>query len=111
MKSTLQQKQSSGEKLRDLLKQNRRSGSGGIYSVCSAHPWVIEAAIQQAMENNFILLVESTSSQVNQDGGYTGQAPQAFADFVHLTAKRTGLSVDQVVLRGDHLVPFAWRNQ
>ena len=110
MKFTVQQKQSSGEKLRDLLEQNRRSGSGGIYSVCSAHPWVIEAAVHQAMENNTILVVESTSSQVNQEGGYTGQAPQAFADFVYSTARRAGFSVDQIVLGGDHLGPFPWRN-
>jgi D-tagatose-1,6-bisphosphate aldolase subunit GatZ/KbaZ len=111
MKSTLQQKQSSGDKLRDVLEQNRRSGSGGVYSVCSAHPWVIEAAMYQALEDNAIFLVESTSSQVNQDGGYTGQAPQAFADFIHSTARRTGLPAEQVVLGGDHLGPFAWRNQ
>ncbi len=107
----MQQKQSSGEKLRDVLKQNRRSGSGGIYSVCSAHPWVIEAAIRQATEDNTIFLVESTSSQVNQDGGYTGQAPQAFADFIHSTARRAGLPGDQIVLGGDHLGPFPWRNR
>lgn len=111
MKSTLKQKQNSGGKLRDILRQNRRSGSGGIYSVCSAHPWVIEASIQQAIEDSSIFLVESTSSQVNQDGGYTGQAPQAFADFIHSTARRTGLSVDRVVLGGDHLGPFPWRSQ
>src|SRR6266498_1803692 len=111
MKFTVQRKQSPGKKLRDVLKQNRRSGSGGIYSVCSAHPWVIEAATQQAMEDNSIFLVESTSSQVNQEGGYTGQAPQAFADFILSTARRNGLSVDQVVLGGDHLGPFPWRNQ
>jgi D-tagatose-1,6-bisphosphate aldolase subunit GatZ/KbaZ len=63
------------------------------------------------MEDNSIFLVESTSSQVNQDGGYTGQGPQAFANFIHSTARRIGLSVDQVVLGGDHLGPFPWRNQ
>jgi hypothetical protein len=43
MKSASRQKLSSGEKLKDVLKQNRRLGSGGVYSVCSAHPWVLEA--------------------------------------------------------------------
>src|SRR6185437_13128381 len=104
-------KPGSGEKLRDLLKENRCSGTGGIYSVCSANPWVIEAAIQQVTEDGTIFLVGSTSSQVNQDGGYTGHAPQAFADFIHSTAKSGGLSADQVILGGDHLGPFPWRNQ
>jgi D-tagatose-1,6-bisphosphate aldolase subunit GatZ/KbaZ len=110
MKLTAQPNRSSGEELRHLLTQNRLSGSGGIYSVCSAHPWVIEAAIRQAKQDNTIFLVESTSSQVNQEGGYTGQAPQAFADFVYSTARRGGFSVDQIVLGGDHLGPFPWRN-
>jgi D-tagatose-1,6-bisphosphate aldolase subunit GatZ/KbaZ len=55
--------------------------------------------------------VESTSSQVNQEGGYTGQAPQAFADFIHSRAKDAGFSMDQIVLGGDHLGPFPWHNQ
>src|SRR6266496_3703408 len=111
MKFALQQKQGAGEKLKDLLKQNRGSGSVGVYSVCSAHPRVIEAAIQQAMEDNSVFLVESTSSQVNQEGGYTGQAPQEFARSIWLAAKQAGLAADQVLLGGDHLGPFPWRNQ
>jgi D-tagatose-1,6-bisphosphate aldolase subunit GatZ/KbaZ len=106
-----QQGLSSGEKLKDLLKQNRGSRSGGVYSVCSAHPRVIEAAIQQALEDESIFLVESTSSQVNQDGGYTGQAPQEFAQSIRSTAMRAGLAAEQVVLGGDHLGPFPWREQ
>jgi len=111
MKSASRQKLSSGEKLKDLLKQNRRSGSGGVYSVCSAHPRVLEAAIQQAMEDNAFFLVESTSSQVNQEGGYTGDVPKDFAKSIRSTAKQAGLAADQVMLGGDHLGPFPWRNQ
>ena len=105
------QKQSSGEKLKILLQQNRRSRSGGVYSVCSAHPFVLEAAIRQAMESNAFFLVESTSSQVNQEGGYTGQAPHEFAKSILSTAKQAGLTADQILLGGDHLGPFPWRNQ
>src|SRR5882672_5815754 len=111
MKPASQPKQGSGKKLKDLLKQNRRSGSGGVYSVCSAHPRVLETAIQSAMEDNTIFLVESTSSQVNQEGGYTGQVPQSFADFIYSTARRAGLPADQILLGGDHLGPFPWRDQ
>lgn len=59
-------------RLRDVLHSNRSSGKGGIYAVCSAHPAVIEAAVQQSLEDDSVLLVESTSSQVNRFGGYTG---------------------------------------
>jgi D-tagatose-1,6-bisphosphate aldolase subunit GatZ/KbaZ len=109
MPSTPRRKSSSGEKLKDFLEQNRRSGSGGVYSVCSAHPQVIEAAIQQGTEDNAVLLLESTSSQVNQEGGYTGQSPQRFAGFIRSAAEQAGLAADQVLLGGDHLGPYPWR--
>ena len=51
----------------------------GIYSICSAHPWVLGAAMKQALDDGTPLLIESTSNQVDQFGGYTGMKP---ADFV-----------------------------
>jgi len=112
MKSGAKKKKSgSSQKLQEIVRRNRRLGKGGVYSVCSAHPWVIEAAVQQAITDDSVLCVESTSSQVNQDGGYTGQVPQAFADFIHSTARRGGLDMDRVILGGDHLGPYPWRNQ
>jgi D-tagatose-1,6-bisphosphate aldolase subunit GatZ/KbaZ len=95
--------------LQDVLTGNRLSAKGGIYAVCSAHPWVIDAAIQQAMKDGSVLHLESTSSQVNQLGGYSGQTPSQFADFVHRAARRMGLPEDQILLGGDHLGPFPWR--
>ena len=99
----------SGDSLQDVAIRNRLSGKGGVYAVCSAHPWVIDAAIQQAKEDDSILHVESTSSQVNQLGGYTGQTPGQFADFVHAAARRLGLPRERIRLGGDHLGPFPWR--
>jgi D-tagatose-1,6-bisphosphate aldolase subunit GatZ/KbaZ len=98
-------------RLQQIVRNNRRSRTGGVYSVCSAHPWVVDAVVHHAIEEGAVLCVESTSSQVNQEGGYTGQAPQAFADFIHSRAKDAGFSMDQIVLGGDHLGPFPWRNQ
>jgi D-tagatose-1,6-bisphosphate aldolase subunit GatZ/KbaZ len=111
VKVNVAHKSGSSTGLQKLLQKNRVSGNAGIYSVCSAHPWVIEAAVLQSIEDGGILLVESTSSQVNQEGGYTGQAPQAFADFIHSSASGAGLPLDRVVLGGDHLGPFPWKNQ
>src|SRR5882724_3882920 len=97
--------------LQKLVDRNRRGDKIGTYAVCSAHPTVLAAAIQQALEDNSLLHVESTSSQVNQLGGYTGQTPSQFANFVHSAAQRAGLSSQQVLLGGDHLGPFPWRNE
>ncbi|MGC2450455.1 MAG: class II D-tagatose-bisphosphate aldolase, non-catalytic subunit, partial [Candidatus Sulfotelmatobacter sp.] len=92
-----------------MLRGNRQSGKGGTYAVCSAHPAVIEAAIQQSFADGSLLHVESTSSQVNQFGGYTGSTPGQFAQWIYSAAKNAGLSAEQVLLGGDHLGPFPWR--
>ncbi len=106
-----QQPEDSSIRLRELLRSNRLSGKGGIYAVCSAHPAVIEAAVQQSLGDGSALLVESTSSQVNQFGGYTSLTPGEFADFVYSRAKNAGLPAERVLLGGDHLGPFPWRHE
>jgi len=82
----------------------------GIYSICSAHPWVLEAAMRQALEDETPLLIESTSNQVDQYGGYTGMKPADFVDFVRSIAERVGFSHEHLILGGDHLGPNAWRH-
>lgn len=99
------------EYLRCLVQQNRGGKIVGTYAVCSAHPAVIDAAIQQTLEDGNCLHVESTSSQVNQFGGYTGLTPQQFADSMRAAATSAGLPVSRVLLGADHLGPFAWRTE
>lgn len=82
----------------------------GIYSICSAHPWVLASAMEQALEDDTPLLIESTSNQVDQFGGYTGMKPADFVRFVYLIADRVGLPRERLILGGDHLGPNAWRN-
>jgi D-tagatose-1,6-bisphosphate aldolase subunit GatZ/KbaZ len=81
----------------------------GLTSVCSAHPLVIEATLRHALATDQpIALVEATSNQVNQDGGYTGMVPADFRDFVREIAGHVGFPLDRLVLGGDHLGPNAW---
>lgn len=96
--------------LRNVLDRNRRNEQAGVYAVCSSHPWVLDAAIEQAKYDGSLLLVESTCSQVNQEGGYSGQTPEQFAAFVRSVARRAGLPGNKLVLGGDHLGPYPWRN-
>jgi D-tagatose-1,6-bisphosphate aldolase subunit GatZ/KbaZ len=72
---------------------------------------VIEASIQQSCRDGSILHVESTSSQVNQFGGYTGSTPSQFARQIHALAQSAGLPANRILLGGDHLGPFPWRNE
>ena len=97
------------KRLQFVLHENRQSRKGGTYAVCSAHPAVIEAAIRQSIADESLLHVESTSSQVNQFGGYTSMAPSQFADWIHSSAKNAGLAEDPILLGGDHLGLFPWR--
>jgi len=105
------QPENASQRLQDIIHRNRRSEGVGVYAVCSAHPSVIAAAVQQAIEDESFLHVESTSSQVNQEGGYTGQTPSQFAEFVHSAARHAGLPRERVLLGGDHLGPYPWREQ
>ncbi|HEY0308843.1 MAG TPA: D-tagatose-bisphosphate aldolase, class II, non-catalytic subunit [Acidobacteriaceae bacterium] len=80
----------------------------GLYSVCSAHPLVLKAAILQALQDKTPLLVEATSNQVNQFGGYSGMRPADFRDFVCRLADQQGYAREHVILGGDHLGPNTW---
>jgi D-tagatose-1,6-bisphosphate aldolase subunit GatZ/KbaZ len=99
------------EYLLNLVRRHKAGEPVGIHAVCSAHPLVIEAAMEVALERGQPLLIEATSNQVNQDGGYTGMTPAAFRDFVHGIADRTGLARERILLGGDHLGPNAWQGQ
>ncbi|RYG17934.1 MAG: tagatose-bisphosphate aldolase, partial [Caulobacteraceae bacterium] len=93
----------------DLVARHKSGQACGIYSVCSAHPLVIEAACDHALKADLgVLLIESTCNQVNQDGGYTGMTPDLFRDFVHDIARKVSFPVERILLGGDHLGPNPW---
>jgi D-tagatose-1,6-bisphosphate aldolase subunit GatZ/KbaZ len=93
----------------DIVMRHKAGERIGVTSVCSAHPLVIEATLRHALATGqAVVLVEATSNQVNQDGGYTGMVPAEFRDFVHAIAQRAGLPLDRLALGGDHLGPNAW---
>jgi D-tagatose-1,6-bisphosphate aldolase subunit GatZ/KbaZ len=97
--------------LLDLVRRHRAGEAVGIYSVCSAHPLVLRAALQHAHARGGQALIESTSNQVNQDGGYTGVRPAGFRDLVWRVADEIGLPRERVLLGGDHLGPNCWQAQ
>ena len=97
------------EMIRNLVDEHKSGKTVGITSVCSAHPLVIEATFKHALRGDArFVLIEATSNQVNQDGGYTGMVPADFRAFVEGIADRLGYPRDRLVLGGDHLGPNAW---
>jgi D-tagatose-1,6-bisphosphate aldolase subunit GatZ/KbaZ len=97
------------EFFRNLIEAQDRGDPQGIYSICSAHPRVIAAAMVQA--DDLPLLIESTVNQVNQFGGYMGMNPATFRHFVFKVADRVDFPKEKIILGGDHLGPYPWRNE
>lgn len=99
------------KQLRDLIARNRKGSGEAMPSVCSAHPDVLAASLLLAEEWGVPLLIEATSNQVNQFGGYTGMTPPDFIAFVRAICAETGVNPSRVLFGGDHLGPQAWRDQ
>jgi D-tagatose-1,6-bisphosphate aldolase subunit GatZ/KbaZ len=96
--------------LLEMIARHKAGRAVGMYSVCSAHPLVLEAALRLAQRQSSYALIEATSNQVNQDGGYTGMRPADFARFARAIGARVGLPEERVLLGGDHLGPNCWQH-
>jgi len=96
--------------LEDTIAAHKAGQVLGVPSLCTAHPLVLQAGVAQALETGTGLLVEATSNQVDQFGGYTGMMPADFRDLVYTIADRQGFPRQSVVLGGDHLGPNTWRH-
>ena len=100
------------ENLLKLHLQRRRNGEKvGICSVCSANPFVLEAALEHGKENDSLVLIEATANQVNQFGGYTGKQPVDFINEVYALADAKGFPCEKLILGGDHLGPLTWQGE
>ena len=97
--------------LQDIVTKQKQGIHEGICSVCSSSPFVIDAAIVQAIRTGTPVLIEATANQVNQMGGYTGMKPADFRDYVLGRAAALGLPAERVILGGDHLGPVAWQKR
>ena len=96
--------------LRDIIARNRAGTGAAIPSACTAHPDAIRASLALAQLRDRTIVIEATSNQVNQDGGYTGITPDGFIGFVHDIADQNGVDRERIIFGGDHLGPQAWRS-
>ncbi len=97
--------------LLDIVHKHKSGSGSGIYSICSAHPIVLEAALLEGLASGAPVLIEATSNQVNQFGGYTGMTPHDFHEFVMAIADKVDFPRERVLLGGDHLGPNCWQTE
>ncbi len=97
--------------LRSLIKNRKKNIWQGIYSICSANEYVIEAALERGVVDGQLILIEATANQVNQFGGYTGMKPVDFRDFVYRIARKVNFPLSRLILGGDHLGPLTWKHE
>lgn len=79
------------------------------FSVTGSDPVVLKACMKYAKEEGAYFICEGTVNQVNQYGGYTGMKPKDYANLVAGFADEIGFPREKVILSGDHLGPFIWK--
>tara|TARA_B100000965_G_scaffold406404_1_gene445154 strand:- start:940 stop:2142 length:1203 start_codon:yes stop_codon:yes gene_type:complete len=78
-------------------------------SLCTSNFDVLKLAMIFAKYNDLPLLIESTSNQVNQFGGYTHLKPKQFYKKLNILAKKIKFE-KSFYIGADHLGPLPWKN-
>ena len=92
--------------LQKIAMENKTGRQIGVFSVCTSNQLVIRAALRHAGKRGYPLVLEATSNQCNQFGGYTGMTPKDYMDMVHHLVEEEGCPASQLILGGDHLGPL-----
>ena len=78
-------------------------------SFCTSNFNVIQSLIIFAKYNNFPILIESTSNQINQYGGYTYLKPKQFVRKVSKIANDLKFK-NKIIFGADHLGLLPWKH-
>ncbi len=95
----------------DLIARNRAGEAVGLPCFCTANEHVLRAVLAHAAKTGLPTVIEATCNQVNQHGGYTGMTPSEFMSWLSGMADEVGVSMDQLIVGGDHLGPNPWRSE
>ena len=77
-------------------------------SFCTSNEDVIETIICFCKKFRLPILIESTSNQVNQFGGYSKLTPSQFKLKIEKIANKHSLNKKEIIFGGDHLGPLPW---
>ena len=77
-------------------------------SFCTSNIETIKSIIFFCHINKLPCLIECTSNQVNQEGGYTYKTPKIFVKEILALRKKIKFNPKNLFLGGDHLGPLPW---
>ncbi|MCR5332953.1 MAG: class II D-tagatose-bisphosphate aldolase, non-catalytic subunit [Bacilli bacterium] len=97
--------------IKKILSKRKVGINSGVPSFCCANKIVVESILEQAKQFDDFVVIEATSNQVNQNGGYTKMQPIDFVKMVEKIAKKTDFPMSRIILGGDHLGPLPWCDQ
>lgn len=97
--------------IEDMVKASAGAPLQALPSICSSNRLVLQSACEFGARQHAPLVIEATSNQVNQHGGYTGMRPADFVRNVRTVAENHGLPNSVILIGGDHLGPNPWKEQ
>lgn len=92
----------------EIVEKRKEGINTGIPSFCSANKIVIEVILEEAKKIDEYALIEATSNQVNQFGGYMNMQSKDFKEYVYKIADKLDFDKNKIILGGDHLGPLPW---
>ena len=95
-------------RLLNIIEKRKLGIHSGIPSFCCSNKIVIEAILEQSRRFDDLCLIEATSNQVNQYGGYMGMTPMEFQEYTYQIAHKIGFDTSNIILGGDHMGPLPW---
>ncbi len=95
-------------RLMNVIEKRKYGINTGIPSFCCSNKIVIEAILEQSRRFDDTVLIEATSNQVNQYGGYTGMTPMQLKKYKYKIADKIGFDKNKIIIGGDHMGPLPW---
>ena len=93
------------------MKINNLIKTKALPSFCTANIDVLKSIMFFCNLKKLPCLIECTSNQVNQDGGYTNKTPKKFIKEISNLRKKIKLSKNRLFIGGDHLGPLPWKKK
>ena len=72
----------------------------GLFAVCSANRFVLDAAMKMVVGQGGHLLIEATANQVNQFGGYMGMTPDDYRIYIDQLSNSLDIDRQRITPRG-----------